>query len=99
MGDREEGVPEDAHISGDSVDSVDCGPLTQWEKQPRKEGEKLSFSHVLLEQLISRSGEMFSSHWDVGIWRKVRFWAWPWGCFQHILVMKAWVGVIFLLQF
>lgn len=62
MGDREEGVPEDAHISGDSVDSVDCGPLTQWEKQPRKEGEKLSFSHVLLERLISRSGEMFSSH-------------------------------------
>ena len=62
MGDREEGVPEDAHISGDSVDSVDCSPLTQWEKQPRKEGEKLSFSHVLLEQLISRSGEMFSSH-------------------------------------
>lgn len=62
IGERKEGVPEDAHISGDCVDSVACGPLTQWEKQPRKEGEELSFSHVLLELLISRSGEMFSRH-------------------------------------
>lgn len=62
IGETEEGVPEDAHISGDCVDSVQCGPLTQWEKQPRKDREEISFSHVLLELLISHSGEMFSRH-------------------------------------
>ena len=59
---REDGVPGDTHISGDCIDSVDGGPLTQWEKQPREDGEELSFSHVLLELLISHSGEMFSRH-------------------------------------
>ena len=44
----------------ETVEDAQCGPLTQWEKQPRKDGEELSFSHVLL--LISHSGEMFSRH-------------------------------------